>query len=94
MGIVASVFGIFLAMYLMWTSKLEGLGVGASEISGVQGRYFIPLALSTFLIFANNRLCKNEKVEKFFMIIIDNSVMVALAMLCLTVLFLLLRFWC
>ncbi len=94
LGIVASVFGIFLAMYLMWTSKLEGLGVGASEISGVQGRYFIPLALSTFLIFANNRLCKNEKVEKFFMIIIDNSVMVALAMLCLTVLFLLLRFWC
>lgn len=92
--IAASVFGIYLALYLTWTSHLDGLGVGANEISGVQGRYFIPLALSTYLIFANDRLCKNRKIEKIFTLVIDNSVMVSLAMLCLTVLFLLLRFWC
>ncbi len=94
LSIAAAVFGIYLALYLTWTSYLKGAGVGASEIEGVQGRYFIPLALSTYLIFANDSLCKNKKIEKLFILITDNSVMVSLTMLCLTVIFVLLRFWC
>ena len=37
-------FGIFAAEYLFWTQ------VGENYIDGVQGRYFIPIALSTFCI--------------------------------------------
>lgn len=40
---------IFAAEYLTWTP------VGSMEISGVQGRYFIPLLIPAFVIF-NNRI--------------------------------------
>lgn len=50
-------FGIislsFLAMYVNWTSILDGYGVGASSISGVQGRYFIPALIPIIIIFIN-----------------------------------------
>ena len=40
-------FGIFLAEYLFWTP------VGADIILGIQGRYFIPIALSTFCMLSS-----------------------------------------
>lgn len=94
LGVVASIFGIYLAMYLTWTSRLDGLGIGAGEISGVQGRYFIPLTLSVFLLFANNRICRNERIKNVFETVVDNNVLVSLTMLSLMVIFLLVRFWC
>lgn len=42
--VVASVFAVYLSQYLVWTQ------VGAEEVAGVQGRYFIPLL--PFIVFA------------------------------------------
>lgn len=43
---LSSFFGIFAIEYLMWTP------VGNNIIDGVQGRYFIPIALVSFSIFS------------------------------------------
>ena len=46
-----------LAMYISWTS------VGANEIMGVQGRYFIPmLALSTLMFFSSSEKIKSTSI--------------------------------
>ena len=43
---------IFTIQYLTWTP------VGAPEISGLQGRYFIPIAPAIFCLLYNRRLCR------------------------------------
>jgi uncharacterized membrane protein len=50
-AILATIFGMFLIQYLMWTP------VGAPSIDGVQGRYFLPpLMFAAGLFAANLRL--------------------------------------
>ncbi len=51
---LASISLAFLAMYIIWTSILDGYGIGASSITGVQGRYFIPSMFFLILLFVNN----------------------------------------
>ena len=47
---------ICLALYLSWT------GVGAANVIGVQGRYFIPcLAFSALIFTKENRVTRDEK---------------------------------
>ena len=50
--IVTSFLGSFLYIYITWTPTV--LGVGANFISGVQGRYFIPIYLFFAVLFASN----------------------------------------
>ena len=88
-----SVFGIFLAMYIYWTSIMSGYGPGAEEIVGVQGRYFIPLFPMFFLVFANQRIVKYKKGRNICKVIAENSILVSLAVLPVMCLMLLLRFW-
>ena len=90
----APIFGMFLAMYLLWTSTREGFGVGASEITGVQGRYFIPVMPAIFLFFSNQILQRNSKIKKGMKLLVDNSELVITVMLCMSAIALLLRFWC
>lgn len=45
-------------MYIGWTSIPEIGGVGYQTVSGLQGRYFIPLFLFGIVIFSNNSLQK------------------------------------
>ncbi|MNI37363.1 hypothetical protein D3C73_914520 [compost metagenome] len=79
------------ALYIMWTSETSG--VGYSYITGVQGRYFIPLSLCMLIIFKTN--IWKEKLEKFgahkFVDFITPRV--AVFSLVLTVIILLLRYW-
>ena len=93
-GIIATVSGIFLAMYVMWTSIIEEYGVGASSITGVQGRYFLPLIPLGIALFSNNVLKKNKKIEKILNQIIENSYIVSIIVLIITIMTILLRFWC
>ena len=44
--IIVSIVGIFMIEYLIWTP------VGGNLIEGIQGRYFIPIALFAFSIFS------------------------------------------
>ena len=90
----ATIFGCFLAMYIYWTSVLENYGVAAGEITGVQGRYFIPIIPLIFLFFANTKLQKIEKLNKIMRVIVDNFTLLSIIMLCASVVAMLLRFWC
>lgn len=94
LGIIASVFGIFLAMYLFWTSIMEGYGVGAELITGVQGRYFLPLIPLGITLFSNKIFVKNEKIKNLFSKILDNSNIIPLIVLTISSVTILLRFWC
>ena len=93
-SVSAPIFGCFLAMYIYWTSTREGFGVGASEITGVQGRYFIPVMPAIFLFFSNQILQRNTKIKKGMKLLVDNSELVVIVMLCMSAIALLLRFWC
>ncbi|MBQ7704831.1 MAG: DUF2142 domain-containing protein, partial [Selenomonadaceae bacterium] len=54
---LSTILGIFLTEYLIWTP------VGAEMINGVQGRYFVPVAL---LIFCPLSIFSDFKYEKIF----------------------------
>lgn len=48
-ALAATVAGIFAALYLSWTA------VGAAQVNGLQGRYFLPLAMIAPLVFGPGR---------------------------------------
>ena len=93
LGTCASVFGIFLAMYIYWTSDNFDGGVGSNIINGVQGRYFLPLIPLVMVIFSNSWLQKNEKVDSILHGILNNTYIVSFCMLTVSSLAILLRFW-
>lgn len=94
LGILVSIFGIFLAMYVFWTSVLDGYGVGAQTITGVQGRYFLPLLPMFIVLLSNSILERNEKVKNILKKILDNSYLVFFTILIVSSFTILLRFWC
>ncbi len=57
LGALVSAIGIMLAMYINHTT-LFGEGIGGAWIDGVQGRYFIPLAMGFALAASNPILLK------------------------------------
>lgn len=81
----------FVAMYVNWTSILDGYGVGAKSISGVQGRYFIPAIFSLILVFANS--FKSKEFKKVKNLANNCCNYVCLIYLSLTTLLVILRFW-
>ncbi len=59
---VGTILLIITAIYIQWTS-LPGVGkVGEEVIKGVQGRYFIPVALLLIFIANKTKLSTNQKV--------------------------------
>ena len=94
LGIIASIFGIFLAMYLFWTSIMEGYGIGAESITGVQGRYFLPLIPIAITLLSNKVLVKSAKVKTFLSKVLENSYVVSSVILTISCITILLRFWC
>lgn len=93
-GVSFSIFAMFLAMYLYWTSIVGGFGVGSTIITGVQGRYFLPLMLMIFVLFSNKILAKNEKIKLILNKILENSYLVSFGALLVSSISIFLRFWC
>ena len=81
----------FLAMYVNWTSIMEGYGVGATSITGVQGRYFIPAIIPLIIVFANN--FKWNFLEKLKKIISNNYGYVFVFYSLVMISMIILRFW-
>lgn len=52
-ALMISISGMFYKMYISWTSLPWVTGVGADLITGIQGRYFIPLTLFGCLLLSN-----------------------------------------
>ena len=81
------------ALYVIWTS-VDGIGgVGASIISGVQSRYFLPISIPLLVIFHNN-LLKRFKHATLINDVMNSFVpsFVIFSMI-LTTIILLLRYW-
>ena len=92
LGSVAGISAVFTGLYILWTSM--ELGVGATTITGVQGRYFIPIIPLAVIVFSNTILKKNEKIKAFMENILANSNLIPLIMLCITSVTIFLRYWC
>ena len=93
-SVLASIFGCYLAMYIFWTSSVKGYGVGANSITGVQGRYFIPMMPVAFLVFSNRFLITKEKIKQVMKAFVDNFQLLSVIMLIASSIVILLRFWC
>ena len=85
LGIIA----IYSAMYISWTPYVTGGEIGGIGISGVQGRYFLPLLMPVLLIFSNKRIKDNN----FFKVIKDNYLLISIVLLIISALVILLRYW-
>jgi uncharacterized membrane protein len=87
-----SVVFIEIALYLTWTSIPSIGGVGYSIVSGVQGRYFIPIAILALLIFYNTRI--SVYVQQNYAELLNTILMAFCKFSCSFMLFLLLiRYW-
>lgn len=65
----------------------------SNMISGIQGRYFIPLLIPIGLIFNNMRLKKYQIINSFDIVLENYQMSVYVAVLMITVFTVLLRFW-
>lgn len=82
---------LFISMYLGYSYGREG--VGSSIIAGVQGRYFIPIALFAMIIFANPLLRNLKHIDK--VMAVENQ-MVKISGICsgaITIFVLLTGYW-
>lgn len=79
--------GIFTAMYISWTPVVVKENA-TQTISGVQGRYFIPLMFPIAIIFSNN-----IKNNSFFEKVRKGYIIYPFICLLLTVFVLIIRFW-
>lgn len=92
LGSTATVFAIFTGLYVLWTSM--ELGVGAETITGVQGRYFIPIIPLAITILSNSILEKNKTVNLVMKKLLDNAYVIPVMMLVVISLTIFLRYWC
>ena len=86
--VVISVIAIYGVMYISWTPQLLK-EVGGDQISGVQGRYFLPLLMPLLLLFSNKKI----KDNRIFKAIRKNYLIVPIVMLTISVTTILLRYW-
>ena len=92
LGSIATIFAAFLGLYVLWTSM--ELGVGAETITGIQGRYFIPIIPLAIVILSNSLLQKNKYLENIMKKVMEYSYFVPLMMLCVMLVTIFLRYWC
>lgn len=91
---VLVILAIYYTMYTEWTPLVEELH--GSTVSGIQGRYFIPLCLYPLILFMNNFFLRlPEKIENRIDCQISelSKGMIVLSTMG-TVLIILLRYWC
>ena len=87
LGCIATFIGIFTIMYISWTPSVVENGA-ENTISGVQGRYFLPLIFPFALIFVNN-----IEDNKFFNNIKKYYLIYPFVCLLITTFILMIRFW-
>ena len=97
--VIFDIFGMYTMMYISWTPKVTNK-TGGSEITGIQGRYFLPFLFLVPVIF-NNRLVekiKKIKVSKFLdkiNTILDNNIhYITSASLIMVIVILIMRYYC
>ena len=86
--IIFVVCSVYTSMYIIWTPYKFNI-VGGGEITGVQGRYFIPILVPCMLLLS----CKKIKNNRLFDIISNNYYVIPLITLTVSIVTILLRFW-
>ena len=91
LGSIATICAVFTGLYILWTSM--EVGIGAKIITGVQGRYFIPIIPLGIVILSNSILQKNKTIKTFMEKILTNSYLVPLMALVITLVTVFERYW-
>lgn len=94
-GSIISLCGILYMMYIGWTSLPGVVGVGADYVSGIQGRYFIPMVLFVFVLFGCGIATRLSKLRRLRINNTATSIAIMTTVLCglFTVASVCLRFW-
>ena len=85
---ISVVIGVYAALYITWTS-VELHKIGTKVITGVQGRYFIPIIMPLLLLLS----FKKGKDKKVFKIIEENYLLIPCITLLISMCSIFLRFW-
>lgn len=83
------IISVYSAMYINWTPAINGHKIGEADISGVQGRYFLPILLPILLLFSNKKIKRYTFIEK----IRNNIFMPCIVILLVSTMTILFRYW-
>lgn len=83
------IISVYSAMYINWTPAINGHKIGKADISGVQGRYFLPILLPILLLFSNKKIKRYTFIEK----IRNNIFMPCIVILLVSTMTILFRYW-
>lgn len=92
MYIAFGVAAMYAAMYISWTPEITGI-VGGNVITGVQGRYFIPLLIAIPMLFSIKNINKKGKIYKCLDNYFSKFVMILVISLCISIITCLTRYW-
>lgn len=90
-SILIFVYFSFRTLYITWTPLVEP--VGGNTVSGVQGRYFIPIMLFVCAIFANKFLAKYKITDTLLTYNVNLVYYTSVIFGIITILTVLLRYW-
>lgn len=90
--LVLSIVGMYTAMYIDWTPQVLGV-IGGDQITGIQGRYFLPLLICIPILFSNKIFDKNKKVLEFSKNYSNWSIIILSSCLLISILVSVTRFW-
>ena len=90
--LILSIVGMYTAMYIGWTPQVLGV-VGGDQITGVQGRYFLPLLICIPIVFSNKIFDKNKRVFEFSKNYFNWSIFILGTCLLISILVSVTRFW-
>lgn len=89
---IFAVSAIYTAMYIYWTPNVLGI-TGGNIITGVQGRYFIPLLILLPILCSNKLLKNKKKIVSFTNNYFDKSVLVTCICLVISIIVCITRYW-
>lgn len=92
LSFLLGIAGMYTAMYLYWTVDVLGV-VGGDTITGVQGRYFIPLLICIPFLCSNKLFNRNKKVLAFSSNYFNKSVLITSVCLIVSIFVCITRFW-
>lgn len=92
LAFILGIVGMYTAMYIYWTPEVFGK-VGGNVITGIQGRYFIPLLICIPIICSNKVFTKKKKVMDFSKNYFDKSVIIISTCLLISIIVSITRFW-
>lgn len=83
------VTAIYTIMYISWTPVILNGKIGTKDISGVQGRYFIPIIFPLLMTLSSKKIKKLHIFDK----ICNNYLLIPIISLTISIFVIIVRFW-